>query len=173
MATTNRLIARGQLQDQARVDTPHPHPCRVQQGRLETMSTTIEIKDSVYAKLLVKSLPAADSHGRRNIRVSSRRCWQLDEREGLVTGRGSTRRNADAAHRRLRREIPSAPQRLTQRIVARPLMEERGLKHKDIWPVLGNKGSATEILSGPPVYQQGHKRSDWQSFFHVPVDLFI
>ena len=23
------------------------------------------------------------------------------------------------------------------------LMEDRGLKHKDIWPVLGNKGSAT------------------------------
>src|ERR1035438_903331 len=28
------------------------------------------------------------------------------------------------------------------------LMEERGLKHKDIWPVLGNKGAATEVLSG-------------------------
>ena len=35
------------------------------------------------------------------------------------------------------------------------LMEERGLKHKDIWPVLGNKGAATEVLSGPAVYQQG------------------
>ena len=28
------------------------------------------------------------------------------------------------------------------------LIEDRGLKHKDIWPVLGNKGSATEVLSG-------------------------
>ena len=27
-------------------------------------------------------------------------------------------------------------------------MEERGLKHKDIWPVLGNKGAATEVLGG-------------------------
>jgi HTH-type transcriptional regulator / antitoxin HigA len=28
------------------------------------------------------------------------------------------------------------------------LMAERGLKHKDIWPVLGNKGAATEVLNG-------------------------
>ncbi len=30
----------------------------------------------------------------------------------------------------------------------RALMEERGLKHKDIWPVIGNKGAATEVLNG-------------------------
>ncbi len=28
------------------------------------------------------------------------------------------------------------------------LMQDRGLAHKDVWPVLGNKGAATEILAG-------------------------
>ena len=38
--------------------------------------------------------------------------------------------------------------RVSPNELLKALMGERGLKHKDIWPVLGNKGAAT-------VYQQG------------------
>ena len=52
------------------------------------------------------------------------------------------------------------------------LMEERGLKHKDIWPVLGNKGAATEILSGRRSISKAQAKR-LAEFFRVPVDLFI
>jgi HTH-type transcriptional regulator/antitoxin HigA len=52
------------------------------------------------------------------------------------------------------------------------LMDERGLKHKDIWPVLGNKGAATEILSGRRSISKAQAKR-LSEFFRVPVDLFI
>jgi HTH-type transcriptional regulator/antitoxin HigA len=54
----------------------------------------------------------------------------------------------------------------------RALMDDRGLKHKDIWPVVGNKGAATEILSGRRGIgkAQAKRLSD---FFRVPIELFI
>jgi HTH-type transcriptional regulator/antitoxin HigA len=52
------------------------------------------------------------------------------------------------------------------------LMEERGLKHKDIWPVLGNKGAATEVLNGRwSISKTQAKRL--AEYFHVPIDLFV
>jgi HTH-type transcriptional regulator/antitoxin HigA len=52
------------------------------------------------------------------------------------------------------------------------LMEERGLKHKDIWPVLGNKGAATEILHGRRAISKAQARR-LADFFRVPIDLFL
>ena len=52
------------------------------------------------------------------------------------------------------------------------LMEERGLKHKDIWPVLGNKGAATEVLSGRRSISKAQAKR-LTEYFHAPVGLFI
>jgi len=52
------------------------------------------------------------------------------------------------------------------------LMEERGLKHKDIWPVLGNKGAATEVLNGRRSISKAQAKR-LAEFFHVPIDLFV
>ncbi len=51
------------------------------------------------------------------------------------------------------------------------LMEERGLKHKDIWPVLGNKGAATEILNGRRSISKAQAKR-MAEFFRVPIELF-
>lgn len=45
-------------------------------------------------------------------------------------------------------------------------------EHKDIWPVLGNKGSATEVLSGRRSISKAHAKR-LAEFFHVPIDLFV
>jgi len=52
------------------------------------------------------------------------------------------------------------------------LMEERGLRHKDIWPILGHKGAATEVLSGRRSISKAQAKR-LAEFFHVPIDLFI
>lgn len=46
------------------------------------------------------------------------------------------------------------------------------LKHKDIWPVLGNKGAATEVLSGRRSISKTQARR-LAEFFHVPIDPFV
>ena len=52
------------------------------------------------------------------------------------------------------------------------LLEDRSLRHKDVWPVFGNKGLASEVLNGKRAISktQAKKLAD---FFQVPVDLFI
>lgn len=54
----------------------------------------------------------------------------------------------------------------------RALMEDRGLKHKDVWPLLGNKGAATEILSGRRSISKAQAKR-LAEHFRVPVDLFL
>ncbi len=51
-------------------------------------------------------------------------------------------------------------------------MEDRGLKHKDIWPVLGNKGTATEVLNGRRSISKAQAKR-LSEFMRVPVDLFL
>ena len=50
-------------------------------------------------------------------------------------------------------------------------MEERGLKHKDIWTVLGNKGSANEVLSARRSISKAQAKR-LAEYFRVPIDLF-
>lgn len=54
----------------------------------------------------------------------------------------------------------------------RALMEDRGLRHKDVWPVVGNKGLTTEILNGRrKISAEVAKRL--AAHLRVPVELFI
>jgi HTH-type transcriptional regulator / antitoxin HigA len=52
------------------------------------------------------------------------------------------------------------------------LMEQREVKPKDLWSLLGSKGRVSEILSSirTPSKEQAKKLA---KFFHVPADLFL
>ncbi|MBZ5564877.1 MAG: helix-turn-helix domain-containing protein [Acidobacteriia bacterium] len=52
------------------------------------------------------------------------------------------------------------------------LLEQRGLKPRDLWPVLGSKSRVSEILSGKRAISKAQAKK-LASFFHVPVGLFI
>ena len=134
------------------------------------MSTTNEITDSVYAELLAKSLP-------RPIRAETERArfaetlLALDERDDL-----SPEEEALAEVLTLliedyeEKNYPLPQVSPTESLNA--LMEERGLKHKDIWPVLGNKGAATEVLNGRRSISKAQAKR-LSEFFRVPIDLFV
>jgi HTH-type transcriptional regulator / antitoxin HigA len=134
------------------------------------MSTTTEIRESVYAELLAKSLP-------RPIRTETEHAQltasliALDERDDLSPEEDALAEvltllieDYEEKHHPLPHVSPSAS--------LNALMEERGLKHKDIWPVLGNKGAATEVLSGRRSISKAQAKR-LAEFFHVPIDLFI
>jgi HTH-type transcriptional regulator/antitoxin HigA len=134
------------------------------------MSTTTEIRDSVYAELLAKSLPwpiRTDVEHARSVEA----LLALDEREDLSPEEEALAEvltllieDFEEKHHPLPRVSPN------ESLLA--LMEERGLKHKDIWPVLGNKGAATEVLGGRRCISKAQAKR-LAEFFHVSVDLFV
>ena len=134
------------------------------------MSTTTEIRDSVYAELLARSLP-------RPIRTETERerfaemLLALDDRDDLSPEEEALAEmltllieDYEENNYPLRQVSPNES--------LNALMDEPGLKHKDIWPVLGNKGPATEVLSGRRSISKAQAKR-LAEFFHVPIDLFV
>ncbi len=52
------------------------------------------------------------------------------------------------------------------------LMQDRGLRHKDVWPVVGNKGLTTEILNGRRKISTALAKR-LAAHLRVPVELFV
>jgi HTH-type transcriptional regulator/antitoxin HigA len=142
---------------------------RVQMG-LETMSVSVEIKDSVYSKLLAKSLPRPIHSEAEHARLTEM-LLRLDEREDLSPEEEALAEALTLLIEDCGEKYHPLP-RVSPNQSLNALMEERGLKHKDIWPVLGNKGAATEVLSGRRSISKAQAKR-LAEFFRVPIDLFI
>jgi len=52
------------------------------------------------------------------------------------------------------------------------LMEARGLAQKDLWPLFGSKGTASEVLRGKRAISKTQAKK-LAEFFHVSAELFI
>jgi HTH-type transcriptional regulator/antitoxin HigA len=52
------------------------------------------------------------------------------------------------------------------------LLEQRGLKPSELWPVLGSKGRVSEILAGKRSISKDQAKK-LAAFFHVGVGVFI
>lgn len=134
------------------------------------MSTTIEMKDSAYAKLLVKSLPRPIHCEAEHSRLTEL-LLQLDQREDLSPEEEALAEVVTLLIEDYEERYHPLP-RVSPNESLNSLMEERGLKHKDIWPVLGNKGSATKVLSGGRSISKAQAKR-LAEFFRVPIDLLI
>src|ERR1700742_1798666 len=108
------------------------------------MSTAVEIKDSVYAKLLAKSLPRPVHSEADHARMVAA-LLELDESEDLSPEEEALAEVLTLLIEDYEEKNHPLP-RVSPTDSLKALMEDRGLKHKDIWPVLGNKGAATEVL---------------------------
>jgi len=134
------------------------------------MSTTTEIRDSVYAELFAKSLPRPIRTEPERARIAER-LLALDDRDDLSPGEEALAEVLTLLIEDYEEKNYPLP-RMSPNDSLNALMEERGLKHKDIWPVLGNKGAATEVLNGRwSVSKTQAKRL--AEYFHVPIDLFV
>jgi len=134
------------------------------------MNATTEIKNSVYAKLLAKSLPRPIRTEAEHERATEM-LLELDERDDLSPEEEALAEVLTLLIEDYEEKYHPLP-RVSPNESLKALMHERGLKHKDIWPVLGNKGAATEVLSGRRSISKSQARR-LAEFFQVPVDLFI
>ncbi len=68
-------------------------------------------------------------------------------------------------------QVPPRP-RSTPREMVAFLLEQRGLKPSDLWPVIGSKGRVSEILAGKRGISKGQAKK-LAEFFCVRADLFL
>ena len=123
-----------------------------------------------YARLIAASLPIpprSETDNERLIELLS----SLDEREDLTSEEevfaellAIVVEDFEDKHYGL----PAVP----PHEALKALMEDRGLRHKDVWPIVGNKGLTTEILNGRRKISMALAKRLAVSF-HVPVELFV
>jgi HTH-type transcriptional regulator/antitoxin HigA len=134
------------------------------------MSAATNFNPIVYARLLAKFLPKP-IQSERELEAATAVLLDLDERSDLSPEEDALAEVLTVLiedYEDKHYPLPDVPPNES----LKALMEDRGLKHKDIWPVLGNKGAATEILSGRRSISKAQARR-LADFFRVPVDLFI
>jgi HTH-type transcriptional regulator/antitoxin HigA len=134
------------------------------------MSAATQIKDSVYAKLLARSLPRPIRTRAKHARLSGL-LLELDEREEPSPEEEALAEVLTLLIEDYEEKYHPLP-RVSPNESLKALMEERGLRHKDIWPVLGNKGTATEVLSGKRSISKAQSKR-LAAFLRVPVELFL
>ena len=134
------------------------------------MSTTTEIRDYVYAELLAKSLPRPIRTESERVRITEK-LLALDDRDDLSPEEEALAEVLMLLIEDYEEKNYPLPQ-VSPNDSLNALMEERGLKHGDIWPVLGNKGAATEVLSGRRSISKTQAKR-LAEFFRVPIDIFV
>jgi len=134
------------------------------------MRNTAVIDEKRYGKLLLRILPRPVQTEKENQRAVAL-LEELDLREDLSPEEEQlaellTLLIEDFEERRYAMK-PAPPLEMLE-----VLMEDRGLRHKDIWPVFGNKGLASEVLNGKRAISKAQAKK-LAEYFHVPVELFI
>ena len=123
-----------------------------------------------YARLIVASLPIpprSEGQNKKLIELLS----QMDEREDLTPEEEAFAELLaivieDFEDRHY--ALPAVP----PHEALKALMEDRGLRHKDVWPVVGNKGLTTEILNGRRKISSALAKR-LAVHLRVPVELFV
>lgn len=64
------------------------------------------------------------------------------------------------------------PEEATPLEVLTELMDARGLKQSDLWPVLNSKSVTSEIVNGKRGISKANAKA-LAEFFHVPVEVFL
>ncbi len=138
---------------------------------MESLTESIDLKR--YGRLLAKVVPRTittkEEHERALALVES----MLEKSERKMTPEQDTL--LDLLTNLIRDYEASAypPRNRTKpHEMAAFLLEQRGLKAADLWPVIGSKGRVSEILTGKRSIskEQAKKLAD---FFRVGVELFI
>ena len=128
------------------------------------------VDPDAYARLIAAAIPIpprTESDNQRLIEMLS----GLDEREDLTPEENAFAELlaiviADFEDKHY--ALPPVP----PQAALEALMEDRGLRHKDVWPVVGNKGLTTEILNGKRKISLALAKR-LAVHFRVPVEMFI
>jgi HTH-type transcriptional regulator / antitoxin HigA len=129
------------------------------------------INKTAYGKLLARALPRVIETEEENEtmiaeleKLDTRRRPLTPEEEKLAELMTFLVRQFEESHYPLGRAKPIEALRV--------LMEDRGLRQRDLIPVFGSSSVASDVLNERRSISKAHARR-LAEFFHVPVGLFI
>ena len=136
------------------------------------MSTTIDLDTKRYGRLLARALPTViKSEDQNNRTLAIVEDLMATGEDSLTPEEGAPLELlVDLVHdfEERRYPLPSSP---PHKMLAF-LLEQRGLKPRDLWPVVGSKSRVSEILSGKRAISKEQAKI-LAAFFRVGVELFL
>jgi HTH-type transcriptional regulator / antitoxin HigA len=123
-----------------------------------------------YTRLIAATLPIPPRTVTDNERLIAALC-ALDEREDLTAAEQAFAELLAIVIEDFEERHYALP-KVTPQEALKALMEDRGLRHKDIAPIVGNKGLTTEILKGRRNISAALAKR-LATALQVPVELFI
>lgn len=129
------------------------------------------INDTAYGKLLARALPRVIKTEKENERIVAE-LEKLDTRARPLT---PEEEDLSELMTLLVRQFEESryPLGHAEPLEAlRILMEDRGLRQRDLIPVFGSSSVVSDVLNGKRSISKAHARKLAESF-HVPVGLFI
>ncbi len=136
------------------------------------MNTTTELDVKAYGRLLARTVPTVIKTAEDN-----RRMLAIVDKL-MAKGEENLTREEDALLELLvdlihdfEQKYDPLPKSDPHKMVAF-LLDQRGMKASDLWPVLGSKSRTSELLSGKREVSKDQAKK-LAEFFRVPVDLFI
>jgi len=137
-----------------------------------TATASVQIDLKKYARLLAKTLPAVIETEEENERL-------LREVERLMDkGEGNTTPEENKIMALMVKLIEDFEEKHYSLNLSTPLsrlesaMQERNLKPKDLWPVLGSSSQTSDVLSGRRGISKKQAKA-LAEFFHVSIERFI
>ena len=137
------------------------------------MSTlTVNLDTKRYGRLLARALPTVIKSEAENDRMLRRIEELMEKGEGNLTPEETALFEllVDLVHDFEEKHYPLPPSPPRQMVAF--LLEQRGLKPRDLWPVLGSKSRVSDLLSGKRAISKDQAKK-LATFFHVSVALFI
>ena len=139
-------------------------------NRMPARARRKTINAEEYARLIAASLPIPPRTEAENERLIALLA-ALDEREDLTPAEGAFSELLAIVIEDFEEKHYALP-KVTPQQSLKALMEDRGLRHKDIAPVVGNKGLTTEILNGRRNISAALAKR-LAANLHVPIELFV
>lgn len=134
------------------------------------MTLAMPLRRTAYSKLLTETLPAP-IRSDAELRERTAQLLAFDAREDLTPEQQALAELLAVLIEDYESKRYPLPQ-VSPNASLKRLMEDRGLRHTDVWPVLGNKGATTEILAGRRMISNAQAKR-LAEFFKVPVELFL
>ncbi len=134
-------------------------------------SSVLEVDAKRYGRLLASKLPAVIRTEEENERLISE-LEQLDRRHAKLTPEEREYAELLTVLIEAFEDVNYAIEGSTPDSRLRSLMEEHGLRQRDLLDVFGSRGIASEVVSGKRAISKAQAKK-LAEIFHVPADLFF
>ena len=135
-------------------------------------TSAIALDRKKYTQLLSQALPVRITNEREYERLLAEVARLMDKEEKELTPEENTLLDLLVTLIEEYEELQYPIAQASPHEMLHHLMEARGLTHKDVWPLFGSKGVASEVLNGKRAISKAQAKK-LAEFFHVSPALLI